>query len=247
VSALGNALIWANGHQALETSAAFARARELASREEDVSERFSAYYGLWVGHHTRCEPAPRREIAELFLGEAMARPNCPEVLVAHPILGCTCWDLGDFAAAHQHFRKTIELYDQARHGDFANRFGQDPRAAAEVYDAITLWVLGAVDEALRVADRALADAESSSHPPTMGYVLLFAALLGLLRHDLETVGTYSQALADIVSRYDLPGFLAGMAEFCQGWTRWWRAEGEAGLAEMRAASAFLESNVMFGF
>src|SRR5262249_34544574 len=47
---LGNALIWVKGYQAPETSAAFARARELASQAEDVSERFSAYYGLWVGH-----------------------------------------------------------------------------------------------------------------------------------------------------------------------------------------------------
>jgi hypothetical protein len=39
---------------------------ELASREEDASERFSAYYGLWVGHLTRGEPAPTREMAELF-------------------------------------------------------------------------------------------------------------------------------------------------------------------------------------
>ena len=37
---LGNALIWAKGYSAPETSAAFARARELASREEDASERF---------------------------------------------------------------------------------------------------------------------------------------------------------------------------------------------------------------
>ena len=49
-TSLGNALIWAKGYQAPETSAAFARARELASRVEDASERFSAYYGLWVGH-----------------------------------------------------------------------------------------------------------------------------------------------------------------------------------------------------
>ena len=41
-TSLGNALIWAKGHQAPETSAAFARARELASREEDASERFSS-------------------------------------------------------------------------------------------------------------------------------------------------------------------------------------------------------------
>jgi len=41
-TSLGNALIWSKGHQAPEASAAFARARELASREEDASERFSS-------------------------------------------------------------------------------------------------------------------------------------------------------------------------------------------------------------
>ena len=160
---LGNALIWIKGFQAPETSAAFARARELASREEDASERFSAYYGLWVGHMNRCEPAPMRELAELFLREATARPDCPEVLVAHRISGSTCFYFSDFASAHDHFQKTIELYDQARHADFANRFGTDPRAHAEIYDAVALWVLGTVDEALRLADRALADAESAAH------------------------------------------------------------------------------------
>ena len=155
---LGNALIWTKGYQAPETSAAFARARELASREEDASERFSAYYGVWVGHMNRCEPASLREMAELFLREATARPNCPEALVAHRISGSTCFYFGDFAAAHDHFQKTIELYDQARHGDFANWFGQLPRrAAVEAYDALALWGLGKVDEAQRVAERAITD------------------------------------------------------------------------------------------
>jgi class 3 adenylate cyclase len=157
-TSLGNALIWAKGHQAPQTSAAFARARELASQVEDASERFSAYYGLWVGHVTRGEPAPAREMAELFLREAMARPNCPEAVIGHRISGMTCWNFGDFAGAHDNFQKTIELYDQTRHGDFVNRFGQDPRATAEIFDALTLWVLGRIDEAVRLADRALADA-----------------------------------------------------------------------------------------
>src|SRR5215831_18181462 len=47
-TSLGNALFWAKGYGASETSAAFARARELASRVEDASERLSAYYGLWA-------------------------------------------------------------------------------------------------------------------------------------------------------------------------------------------------------
>ena len=36
---------------------------------EGASERFSAYYSLWGGHLSRGEPAPMREIAELFLRE----------------------------------------------------------------------------------------------------------------------------------------------------------------------------------
>jgi hypothetical protein len=130
---------------------------------KDASERFSAYYGLWVGHANRGEPAPMREMAELLLREATARPDCPEASVGHRISGVTCWYFGDFAGAHDHFRKTVEIYDQARHGDFVNRFAQDQRAAAETFDAIALWVLGRVDEALRLADRALADAESAAH------------------------------------------------------------------------------------
>ena len=67
----------------------------------------------------------------------------------------------------------------------------------------------------------------------MGSALLFAALLGLIRYNPQAVATDSQALADIVSRYDLPAWWAGIAVFFQGWTRWLRGEGEAGLAEMR--------------
>jgi predicted ATPase len=234
---LGNALIWAKGYQAPETSAAFGRARELASQVEDASERFSAYHGLLVGHLTRGEPAPLREMAELFLREATARPNCPEALVAHRISGATCFYFGDFAGAHDHLQNTIELYDQARHADFANRFGQDPRAAAEVYDALALWVLGRIDEALPLADRALADAESTAHAPTMGYALLFAALLGLFRYSPEAVATCSQALADIVSRYDLPAFWAGMAVFFQGWAKWRDGAEPSSLAEMQRGLA----------
>jgi predicted ATPase len=231
-TSLGNALFWSKGYQAPETSAAFARARELASREEDASERFSAYYGIWIGHFNRCEPAPMREIVELFLHEATARPDCPEAVVAHRNFGNTCFYFGDFAGAHEHFRKAVALYDPERHADFANRFGNDPRVA-EIQDTVTLWVLGRIDEALRLADRALGDVESAAHAPTMAQALTFAARLGLFRHNPEEVATHSQALADIVSRYDLPGFWTGLAAFFQGWTRWRHGEGEAGLAEMR--------------
>ncbi len=222
-TSLGNALMWAKGFAAPETSAAFARARELASREEGASERFSAYHGLWQGHLNRCEPSPLREIAALFLHEAAARPNCPEAVIAHRISGLTCFYFGDFSGAHEHFQRTIELYEEAWHADFSNRFGHDPRAVAQAFDAVALWVLGRADEALPLADRALANAGSAAHAPTMGTALVFVALLGLVRCDPEAVATYGQALADIVSRYDLPAFMVGFAVSFRAWAK--RPEG----------------------
>jgi predicted ATPase len=100
-----------------------------------------------------------------------------------------------------------------------------------------LWVLGRVDEALNLADRALTDAESAAHAPTMANALLRAAFLGLFRRDPEAVATYSRALVDIVSRYDLPAFWAGWAAFFQGWANSSDGAEESRLTEMRRGLA----------
>jgi hypothetical protein len=160
-------------------------------------------------------------------------------VIAHRISGITCLYFGDFPHANEHFRKTLELYNPRRHGGFANRFGVDPRAAAEIVDALTLWVLGQIDEALRLADDALADAESADHAATMGYALRYAALLGLLRYSPEAVATCSQALADIVSRYDLPALMACFAVFFQSWAKWSDGADDARLVEMRRGLAIV--------
>jgi predicted ATPase len=144
-----------------------------------------------------------------------------------------CLYFGDFVGARDHFQNIVDLYDKARHGDFANRFGQDTRATAEIFNALASWVLGQIDDSLRLADHALADSKSAAHAPTMGHGLANAAFLELWRHNPEAVATYSHELADIVSRHDLPTFLAGFAVFFQGWARSADGAEESSLAEMR--------------
>ena len=56
-TAYANALIHVRGHGARETSVAFAKAQALATGLADAADRFSAYYGKWVGSLNRCEPA----------------------------------------------------------------------------------------------------------------------------------------------------------------------------------------------
>src|SRR5215469_13678158 len=67
----------------------------------------------------------------------------------------------------------------------------------------------------------------------MAYGLIWAAFLGLFRRSPEAVAAYSQALADIVSRYDLPIFWAGFAAFLQGWAKGFGGAEGSSLPEMR--------------
>jgi hypothetical protein len=43
-------------------------------------------------------------MAELFLREATARPDCSEAVVAHRNFAATSFYFGDFAGAHEHFQ-----------------------------------------------------------------------------------------------------------------------------------------------
>jgi len=131
-------------------------------------------------------------------------------------------------------RPKVPWYSSLR---LPNRFDTDPRASAEIMDAITLWVLGRIDEALPLGNRALASAQSAAHAPTMGQALLYAALPGLVRRNPEAITTNSQALAEIVSRYDLPALWAGWVTFLQAWAKRSDSAEESGVAEMRRGLA----------
>jgi predicted ATPase len=100
---------------------------------------------------------------------------------------------------------------------------------------------------LPLAHRALAHAEAAAHAPTMGQVLHIAAFMELVRNNPETVSAYGQALADLVSRYDLPAFLAGLAVFYHGWANWSGGAGMSSLAEMRRGSASYRELGMVSF
>jgi predicted ATPase len=76
----------------------------------------------------------------------------------------------------------------------------------------------------------------------MGHALNLAALLGLVRYNPEAVATHSQALVDIVSRYDLPAWWAGIALFFQSWAKWSDGAEEGRLAEMRRGLAIFRES-----
>ena len=156
--AKGNALIAAQGHHAHATTAAFARARELAAQLDDPPERLSAYYGVWVGSFTRAEIAQAQETAEAFLKDATRRPGSPEAGIAHRSYSMTRWFQGDFVGARQHGEQVLTIYDRDRDRELAFKFGQDYGITAMSFLALVLWPLGEIDRARRLADEAVEEA-----------------------------------------------------------------------------------------
>jgi hypothetical protein len=107
-------LLQSRGFGAPETTAAFARAAELAAGIEDAAERFLARYGLWAGSLVRGEPEAMRTLSAAFLRDAEREPNSPELMVGHrmsaPAFGIRAiiWGLGSISSRHS--RPTMPSY-----------------------------------------------------------------------------------------------------------------------------------------
>ena len=234
--AYGNALISARGYQAQETTAAFARARELAADSEDAAERYSAYYGAWASSYVRGKLTPMRELAEEFLRDAEFRPGLPEASVAHRVFGGTCWFQGDFVTARRHLEEALSGYDPKRDRGLAFRFGQDVVVSAMINLAHVLWPLGELVRARRRVDEALALAMQSGHVPTMAYGQYYKCLFEAVARDAARAIPHADALVGLSREHGLPFFLTS-GTFYHGWTRWHAGDREAGTAEMRRGIA----------
>ena len=140
-TSLGEAMIHARGHGAPETTAAFARAADLAAHVEDAAESFSARYGLWTGSYMRGDRATR-ELSMAFLRDAERLPRSPEVLVGYRIVGIRLRSEGDYISARMHLEQALSAFEHELHGSLAFRYGVDSRVSCTVYLALTLWPLG---------------------------------------------------------------------------------------------------------
>jgi predicted ATPase len=214
--ALGNALIATRGHGALETTAAFAKARELARGIDDAAARASINYGLWVGSYTRGELRPMLELADAFLRDTASSPSSAEAGVAERINGVTRWFQGDFIGARAHYERALAIFNPDRDRELAFRFGQDQFVATEILLALVLWPLGEVDEARRFANAALQHAQEGAQTSTLAYVHTWASGFEILREDIARTTFHVDAL-QIISRENDLAFFASVGLLFRGW------------------------------
>jgi class 3 adenylate cyclase/tetratricopeptide (TPR) repeat protein len=216
--ACGNALIASRGTHAAETTAAFARARELAEGLDATSERFSVYYGLWVGHYVRGEIEPMRELVEAFLNDASRCKASSELSVAHRIYGVTRWFQGDFVGAQSHLEEAVAIYDPERDRDLSYRFGGDVGVAAMVYLALVLWPLGEVARARQLIEDGLRLAVERDQVYTLAYAYGYKGIFETIRRDPARATPHLQDFLGLSQKYGLQLFEIG-AQFLLSWAR----------------------------
>ena len=242
----GQAMIHARGYSAPETTAAFARARELTAGIEDAAERFSIYYGLWVGNFVRGELAPMRDIAEIIKREVEARPGSPEAGVAARVNGATDWFAGDFADARVSLKRALAIFDPERDSELAFRFAQDLGVSITAYLALVLWPLGEVDRAREVAEEMVARATKIGHVGTAIYGHFHFAIFEMMRRNPAGAAPHIEALIDLARTHEMPTWTA-YGGFLRPWSRRHLDGPDAGLSEMRAGIAACREQGMGNF
>jgi class 3 adenylate cyclase/predicted ATPase len=243
-AAQGVALFAARGGGALETTEAFARAREAASRDEDAPQRLAADYGLWVGSYVRGELPSMRAGVAAFLSDTEARPDSPEAGIAHRAAGLTCWFAGEYREARDHLVRALGLFLPGRDDDLAFRFGLDPGVAAMVNLAAVSWSLGEVDNAISLIERMQTRLAGLTHPGILAFGKLHSALLDLMRGDHARATPKTFELASLAREHELAMYDT-LGAFLHGWTTTKSGTLAAGLENMRRGAIMLrEQNIL---
>jgi class 3 adenylate cyclase/tetratricopeptide (TPR) repeat protein len=211
--AYGNALIAARGPGALETTEAFARAREQVGGDKDTPERLAADYGLYVGSLIRGELPSMRAHAAAFLTDVEARPDSGEAGVAHRAQGITNWFAGEYREARPHLERALALFQPGRDDDLSFWFGHDAGAAAMAYLALASWPLGEIGGAISLVERMRERTVLLTHSNTLAFAATHAGFFALMSKDSPRAQANTLALARIVGDHDLPVFRAFGAFF----------------------------------
>jgi class 3 adenylate cyclase/predicted ATPase/energy-coupling factor transporter ATP-binding protein EcfA2 len=214
----GHALLHGRGHSRPETTAAFSRACELAAGIEDIAERFSAYYGMWMVSFSRGDLGQMRQVATAFMHDARHSSGSLGEGRALHVCGVTCWFQGDYASARTHLERAIEAYDNERDQNPAPRFVFNNRVVARAWLAMILWPLGNVDEAGRLLDSALSLAKQSGHLATVAWAHTYACrFAGICRRPGQAV-PHAEKLLELAHEHGLPMRRAD-GSFYRGWAR----------------------------
>ena len=228
---LGNAFIAVRGYSSDEVLETYTRALAVCEQLGETQDRAAVLYGftafhLVSGRHAKALPHARELLA------LTERLQHPAVIVAHRLVGWALLAMGQPNEALPHFEQCRTIYTPSRHRELAYSFGQEPGMAARVLLAVTLQLLGRVDDAKRAYDEALELARQTTHANSRCYVLHFASMYAQLAGDRGLTHLLAEEALRIADEQGL-ALWTGWCRIMRGWAVADAGDLEVGVTEMR--------------
>jgi predicted ATPase len=238
--ALGQALTVTQGPGVPTVRDIYTRAEELCRHVGEMPQRIAVLRGLRRAYQGRGEPTAAHPLAEQFLSLAEEAQNTTLLTEAYMALGVSSFYLGDVAAAHAHFGRSLSLYDSQHPRTHVFPSGQDLGVLSLTYDAMALWMLGYPDQALEQTHKALSLAQELSQPWTLAVARGYAAVVHALRGDRQAVHERAGATIHLATEQGFPSWVA-RGTMLRGWALAEQGQAVDGLAQMRQGLAIWQA------
>jgi DNA-binding winged helix-turn-helix (wHTH) protein/predicted ATPase len=237
---LGQACIATQGLAAPDVGEAYTRAQALCQQVGDMPQHLNVLQGLRRFHFARGEVQRAQTLSAqcLSVAERLADPLL--LAEAYAALGVAAYYRGEVPLAQAHFAQG-RVYSTAQQSHtYMAHYGQDPEAVCLTYGALTCWLCGTPDKALALMQWALDHARAMAHPFGVGTALSLAALLHLLRGDIQAVQTHAEATITLARAHGLDA-IAAQGALLQGWALAAQGQHGDGLAQMQQALAAIQA------
>jgi predicted ATPase len=193
---------------------------------DDPSRKFDAAWGLWLNRNVSGDLETAQALNDEIdsLASGMADPGF--ALQAHHAGFTTLYITGKLEAALKRTSALLELYSPQDHKEHAFRYGgHDPAVCGHCHGALSSWLLGYPDRALRLWKAGMELAESLVHPASMGVSKNFGSMLFQFLREPEQVQTLS------VPAPGAPAHFQSMMLTAHGWALAQQGSVEEGLRE----------------
>src|SRR5262249_17781841 len=159
-----------------------------------------------------------REIASAVLREANIEGRVMEAGVAHRGLAFIFFLAGDFLDARNHCEQALATCSPERDHEVRERTGEDTGTVSMSMFGVTSWLLGEVDRARHLIEKAIQRAAEINHVSSTVIPLYLKCLLEMMRGDASAALLASEAL-DVLSREHGMALLQSRAELGSSWAR----------------------------
>jgi len=170
------------GFSSAECGRAYNAALDLCRELGDAPEIFSVLSGLGSFEITRAAFGKCEALADECLSRAAAQQSKPPFIMGHLLLGGTLFLKGELAAAREHLEEGLRVYEHDQTARRARQvlYVQDQKSTGLCYLALSLTLMGEVDEGVRAAEEGLRHSRALGGLHTVNFSLCYLAAVHLI-------------------------------------------------------------------